>query len=83
MRITSLRQGSANRLFRLEQRPGPILSSAPEFVNLPWQGRAAAKRRGADPINRRKALLQPNCRRAFSIPLHFWNRYAILALVET
>ena len=27
---------------------------APEFVNLPWQGRAAAKRRGADPINRRK-----------------------------
>ena len=35
MRITSLRQGSANRLFRLEQRPGLILPSAPAFVNLP------------------------------------------------
>ena len=35
MRITSLHQGSANRLFRLEQRPGFILPSAPAFVNLP------------------------------------------------
>ena len=34
MRITSLQQGSANRLFRLEQRPGLILPSAPAFVNL-------------------------------------------------
>ena len=32
--ITSLRQGSANRLFRLEQRPAFILSRAPAFVNL-------------------------------------------------
>ena len=35
MRITSLRQGSANRLFRLEQRPAFILPSASAFVNLP------------------------------------------------
>ena len=35
IRITSLHQGSANRLFRLEQRPGFILPSAPAFVNLP------------------------------------------------
>ena len=39
MRITSLQQGSADRLFRLEQRPGLILPSAPAFVNLPHPAR--------------------------------------------
>ena len=34
MRLTPFSGGVANRLIRLEQRPGPILPGAPVFVNL-------------------------------------------------